>query len=88
MITNFFLNLGYQIGNTILGWFTTVNVSTSELGNAIEHFIPIWSSWNKILPLDTLLTIFAVVITIELGVLIFRIITWINPPYVPLKPHF
>jgi hypothetical protein len=88
MITNALIDLGVRFSRLIIGLFPTATLDTSPIANAMNVAIPIYNEWNNIYPLDTMFIIFGLVIGIEVGMLVFRILTWIRPPFVPLHPNF
>jgi hypothetical protein len=88
MISNFFLTIGYNIANLIVGLFPTVDVSTDGLTGFLVWIMPVLSEWNKVLPLGELWAFFLAAVVIESAILLFRVLSWIRPPFVPIQPNF
>ena len=88
MITNFLLTLGLNFSRLIINLFPEANLETSNIALAITNFLPVWNEWNNVLPLDTLTLLLGLGLAVETALLVFRVITWIRPPFIPIQPNF
>lgn len=75
MLATFLLNLVYSIVNGFLGLFPDVSLSDSVAGSVATASTYI-SGLNMIFPVSSLLSIVALVLTIEGVILIIKIINW------------
>jgi hypothetical protein len=78
MLADLIINIIYGFALLILELFSllgTVNIG-GDFANAIDYSVSLLSSVNNILPIDTVLAILAIELTIELGIFGYKAIKW------------
>ncbi|WP_302876690.1 hypothetical protein [Nocardia mangyaensis] len=78
MLTSFFLDVIYIIVNGLVFLIELLPDVTvdSGLGSAIDTAVHYVANYNSILPITQIFTIFGLVLTIELGVAVYKIVMW------------
>lgn len=77
MIIDLILYLFLQIILQVLDLLPPMTDIPTDFSNAINTFIPIISQLNQIMPVSTIITIFLLYLTIEGGLLLFKMFNWI-----------
>lgn len=79
MITDFFLNLIFNFLNFLLKPIAEMNdvVFSGEFTSSIQTFSSFVKSLDSVIPIDTLLTILGILLTMEGVYLIYKVIMWV-----------
>jgi len=77
MIVSFFITILSAILSGLIALLPSTSAINSNVDSAITFFAPKFSTWNDVLPVDSLLTIIGLVLTFEAGLLLFFSINWI-----------
>lgn len=78
MLLDLIINIIYGFALLILEVFSllgSVNIG-GDFADAIDYIVPLLSSVNNILPVDTIIAILAIDLVIELGIFGYKAIKW------------
>lgn len=73
MITAGFIIIWTTIGNWILDMFPTYHVPTKVI-DAIDTFFQVVAPWDLIIPINEMMTVIIIILTIEIGMIAVKLI--------------
>jgi len=76
MIVSGIIYLLYWLLSGLVMVLPTTQALPSQIDNALNFFIPKFSAWNAYIPLSDILTVFGLVLSIELSIWTFHGIDW------------
>jgi len=77
MITSAIISMFGALLSGLIALLPAMTALPDNIDSALSYFVPIWSSWNNILPLTDLFIILTSILSIELIVLTFHVVDWI-----------
>jgi len=77
MITSIFINTAYYILGFLVNLFPVSSGFPSEVGEAFTYLGGYVGMIDPLVPVDTLIEAVTILVTVELGILTFRILAWL-----------
>jgi len=77
MITTVFVFLAGVLLSGLVQLLSLGGSLPAGVDSALNYFAPFWNDWDVVFPLDTLVEIIVLCMTIEAGILLFHLGEWI-----------
>jgi len=77
MITDGIINLGFLLLHLFNLILPTSDGLPSNFQDSLHTFFSNAYAFNNVLPIDSLLTVFGILVTFEIGIMVYRFTRWI-----------